>query len=171
MGMRDKVRDDPRSAVFDVLEDRQRVGMLGVVNSDQHMQPMTHFVDRNRAVIWFITSEDTDLARAVGLGARAHHCVMTPEGDFYACLSGTLEQTDDPAKLDELWGRVESAWFREGRDDPKVQLLRFSLQEAAIWAATDSAMVFGFEIARANLQRDHKPDVGDHVVIRLDSVV
>ena len=149
MGMRDKVRDDPRSALFDVLEDRQRVGMLGVVNSDQHMQPMTHFVDRNRAVIWFITSEDTDLARAVGLGARAHHCVMTPEGDFYACLSGTLEQTDDP----------------------KVQLLRFSLQEAAIWAATDSAMVFGFEIARANLQRDHKPDVGDHVVIRLDSVV
>lgn len=167
MGTRDRVRDDPRKALFDALED-QRVGMLGVADSDQHMQPMTHFADPDRGVLWFITADDTDLVQAIGLGARAHHCVATRDGEFYACLSGTLEQTRDPAKLDELWSSVESAWFEGGREDPRVQLLRFTLDEAAIWTATGSAIGFGFEIARANLQRDHRPDLGDHLVLRLD---
>ncbi|WP_284164759.1 pyridoxamine 5'-phosphate oxidase family protein [Frigidibacter sp. SD6-1] len=167
MNTMEKLRADARGTLFDKLEE-QRVGMLGLVGSDQHMQPMTHYTDAASAEVWFITSSDTDLVRAVGLGVRAHHCVMTPDGEFYACLSGTLEQSEDSQKLDELWSPVVSAWFEEGRDDPKVTLLRFAPQEAAVWASTDSAMVFGLEVARANLQSDHKPDLGEHMIIRFD---
>lgn len=168
MTMIEKVRADARDALFDVLESN-RVGMLGVVASDQHMQPMTHFSDREGAEIWFITSAQTDLVRAVGLGARAHYCVMVPAGDFYACLSGTLEQSGDRAKLDELWSTVTSAWFEKGREDPDVALLKFALHEAAIWTSTDSSVNFGLEIARATVDAGHKPDVGDHTVIRLEA--
>ncbi len=166
MNTMEKLRADARSTLFEQL-DESRVGMLGVVDSDQHMQPMTHYTDPDTGQLWFITSTDTDLVRAVGLGARAHHCVMSPDGGFYACLSGTLEQSEDREKLDEIWSAVASAWFDEGREDPEVTLLRFALQEAAVWASTDSSVVFGLEVARANLETDHKPDVGEHMIIRI----
>lgn len=167
MNTMEKLRADARSTLFEKL-DENRVGMLGVVDSDQHMQPMTHYADPETAELWFITSTDTDLVRAVGMGARAHHCVMTSDGEFYACLSGTLEQSEDREKLDEIWSSVASAWFDEGREDPEVTLLRFAPQEAAVWASTDSSVVFGLEIVRANLDTDHKPDVGEHLIIRFD---
>jgi general stress protein 26 len=175
MNLRTRLHEDARATLLDVLE-RHRVGMLGLVGSDRHMQPMTHFVDRNRVTLWFITSSETDLARDVesaggATGSRAHHCMMTPDGEFHACLAGRLDLVDDPAKLDELWSPVTAAWFEEGRSDPHIRLLRLSLDEAAVWTSTASALHFGIEIARANLQREHRPDVGEHMILRLDGVV
>jgi general stress protein 26 len=69
MNMTKKVKADGRATLFDVL-DTQRVGMLGVVGSNQNMQPMTHHADANAGALWFVTSKDTDLVRAVGTGAR-----------------------------------------------------------------------------------------------------
>ncbi len=165
MNMTRKIHDDARGTLFDVLDD-QRVGMLGVIGSDRHMQPMTHFADRNAGALWFVTSKETDLVREIGSGIQAHHCVMTPEGNFHACLDGKLEQSDDSAKLDELWSSVTAAWFEEGRRDPEVTLLKFTLHNAGVWTSTDSSMVFGLEIVRANMSTEHKPEVGDHMVIQ-----
>ncbi len=165
MNKRSELNADPRKTLFDFM-DNLRTGMLGVVNSDQHMQPMTHFLDRENAEVWFITSKNTDLVRAVGLGARADYCLSSPEADFYACLSGTLEQSANREKLDEIWSAVTSAWFDEGREDPDVCLLKFTLLDAGVWATTDSSVVFGLEIARANIQSSHQPDLGEHTVVR-----
>ncbi len=165
MNMVDKVRADARAALFDVL-DNQSVGMLGAARSEQALQPMTHSADRDTAELWFITSKQTDLVGAVGLGAPALYCVTAPGGDFFTCLTGTLEQSEDEAKLDEIWSTAAAAWFGEGREDHDIALLRLTVQEAAIWTATDSSFVFGLEIARASLSSEHKPDIGGHVVIR-----
>lgn len=169
MSMTDKVRADARTALFDVLDD-SRAGMLGVKHADQHMQPMTHHADRDSAELWFITSSETDLVKAIGTGAEAHYCITKGDGTFYACLSGRLEVSHDREKLDEVWSVVAAAWFDEGRDDPDVTLLRLGLEDAAIWTATDSAMTFGLEIARAKLDREKKPDLGDHRIVRFDAV-
>lgn len=164
MNAMDRLREDPRSTLFANMTG-QRAGMLGVVDSDQHMQPMTHYPDPQTAEVWFITSSQTDLVKAVGTGARAHYCLIAEDGTFYACLSGTLEQVDDEEKLDQLWSPIAAAWFDEGRDDSDVVLLRLTLQEAALWASTDNAAIFGLEIARANISKARKPDVGEHVLI------
>lgn len=165
MSKRDELQNAPRKAVFDVMDDT-RVGMLGVEGSGQHMQPMTHFPDRDTGEIWFITSIETDLVRAVGQGARAHYCVVSKDQDFYACLAGTLEQAHNSAKLDDLWSPMVAAWFEGGREDPKVSLLRLVLSDGALWATTESTVKLGIEIARANLSSGHKPDIGDHMEIR-----
>lgn len=167
MNMSSKVEADPRGTLFDVLDD-SRVGMLGVVGSGQHMQPMTHFADREAGAVWFVTSKDTDLVRAIGIGGQARYCIMKDDGTFYACLAGVLEQSEDRQKLDELWSSVTAAWFDEGREDPDVALLKLSLRDAGVWTATDSSVVFGMEIARANLSSEHKPEIGEHFVVRFD---
>ncbi len=162
---RDTLKRNPEEAVFDILSDT-RVGMLGVEGNGQHLQPMTHFADAESASVWFITSRQTDLAKSVASGQPAQHCVSSKDQSAFASLTGTLQQIEDDAKLEELWSPVVAAWFPEGRKDPDVCLLRLKLDQAAIWVATSSALNFGFEIARANLVADHQPDVGDHEIVR-----
>ncbi|SPH23479.1 hypothetical protein DEA8626_02542 [Defluviimonas aquaemixtae] len=167
MGNRSELHENPRAKLFAHLGE-VRAGMLGVEGSGQHMQPMTHFTDPDRAELWFLTGIETDLVRAVGQGARAHFCFVGKDQDFYACLSGLLEQVEDREKLTEIWSPLASAWFPKGIDDPEVCLLRMTLHEAALWTVTGSALVFGFNVLRANLSEDREPDLGDHVVIRFD---
>lgn len=163
-----QLRDDPRATLFAHLDD-VRAGMLDVERSGQHLQPMTHFADADTAVLWFLTGLGTDLVRAVGQGARAQFCVVGTNQDVYACMSGAIGQAENPEKLADIWSPLASAWFPEGVGDPNVSLLRLTLQEAAIWTVTDSALVFGFEVLRANLSENRPPDLGDHLVIRFDS--
>lgn len=153
----------PDETVLDVLE-HARVGMLRIDGSGQHGQPMTHYVDRDAKALWFITASDTDLVSAVNAGGEAHHCVISDDNN-YVCAMGRLSVSSDRAKLNELWSPVADAWFKGGKDDPKVCLLRMDLSEAAIWTSTDSSIFFGWEILKANLSDGHTPDVGDHTVV------
>ena len=159
-----ETRKDPRAALFHAM-DQVTAGMLGVAGSGQHMQPMTHYPDPDRAEIWFVTSRDTDLAQAVGAGATAHYCIIGKGQDFHACLKGRLEIVEDRAKLDDLWSRVTAAWFPQGRDDPRVCLLRLRLEDGEVWASTRSGVVFGLEILRANLSEEHVPDLGEKTAV------
>ncbi|MCQ1835751.1 pyridoxamine 5'-phosphate oxidase family protein [Neorhizobium galegae] len=135
-------------------------GMLGIEGSHMHFQPMAPNADPKSSTIWFFTKSDTDLARAIRAGSRAHFCVVGKNHDYHACLSGTLEVRPDRAKIDEYWSTVTSAWYEHGKEDPLLTLLAFKVDDAEIWASTDSTLKFGWEIAKANLHDEKMPDVG-----------
>jgi Pyridoxamine 5'-phosphate oxidase like len=100
-----------------------------------------------------------------GSGATAHYCLVGEDTGYFACLRGAIRQSDNSEMLDELWNAVAAAWFT-GRDDPDLLLLEMSLRDGEVWSATDSRFQFGLEIARANLDRDAKPDIGAHAIVR-----
>jgi general stress protein 26 len=155
-----------RDALYDALDD-ERVGMLGLSGAEDHMQPMTHFFDREQGCVYFISSNKTDLARHLATGPRkAHFTVTSAKGELYACMSGPLTVTQDPEKLDELWSPMASMWFDGGKDDPEVVLLRLTLQEAAVWLNEVGALRFGLEMVRGATS-DHDPEVGEHGVVNL----
>jgi general stress protein 26 len=162
--MADLSQAEARDTLFDTMSD-VRAGMLGVQGSDQHMQPMTHHLDRDTGEVWFITSRASDLVRALGSGATAHFTITGQDHRTWACMSGPLVKSDDAAKLDEIWSVVAAAWFDKGREDPDICLLQLTLSSAALWTATGNPLVFGLEVARANMTEDKKPDLGSHVII------
>lgn len=150
--------------------DRARIVMLWVPGSGQHPQPMSHFVDEDETAIWFITSADTDLAQAVGAGAPGQMTLATAKQDYHASLRGRMEFVQDEAKLDTLWNPFAAAWFKEGRADPSIRLLKFTPQDAAIWASEPNAVLVGLRLMRANLvDNDAPPDVGVHHVFNFDT--
>lgn len=160
----EKLKDEPAEALFDELGDA-RVGMLGVEGSHQHMQPMTHHLDRAEGALYFITSLETDLVRAVGTGATAHYCLIGADQEFYACMKGPIEQIEDQAKLDEVWSVFAAAWFEKGRSDPNVCLLRVMLHEASVWATGDNPVSIGWELAKSLMGSEDQPDIGTHIII------
>ena len=159
-----RTQDDATGQLFDEL-DRVRAGMLGIRGADDHMQPMSHFADRDARALYFITASDTDLVKAIGNGADARFALTGKDHDFYAGLQGPIRVSNDSAKLDELWSNVAAAWFEGGRDDPRVTLLEMPIAEAAVWSSTGNPVSFAWEIARSNMNEEHTPDVGVHKVI------
>jgi|AntRauTorckE5430_2_1112549.scaffolds.fasta_scaffold23087_1 general stress protein 26 len=163
MANEEKLTTNPEAVLFDELDD-VRTGMLGIHGSDQHLQPMTHFGDREAGKIRFITARDTDLAKAVGAGKEARFTVVSNGQDFHACIAGHLSIVDDRKKIEELWSAMIGAWFEGGPEDPNAVLLELDIAEAAMWASTSNPFRFGYQIAKANLDEGSQPDVGEHVV-------
>ncbi|SFS21235.1 pyridoxamine 5'-phosphate oxidase family protein [Yoonia litorea] len=166
-----KQTEDRNEAISQLWKqlDESRISMLSVRASDQHPQPMTHYADRESGLIWFITASDTDLAGAIGDQAEAQLVLMSPDQDYQASIYGQISCVDDEEKLDELWSPFAAAWFEEGRNDPKIRLMKMEPSEAAIWASESNSILVGLKIMRAGLSDDHShPNVGVHHIVEFD---
>lgn len=156
-----EAKEAPERQLWDEIA-KIHAGMLGIEGSHMHFQPMAPHVDTKTSTIWFFTKSDTDLVRHVGNGAKAHFCVVGKDHDYHACLSGVVTERKDSAKLEEYWSSIVEAWYEGGKADPKLTMLAMHVDDAEIWASTGSALKFGWEIAKANMNDNETPDVGVH---------
>lgn len=149
---------------WDRMEDVQ-AGFLGLESGAARPVPMSHYVDRDTGVLWFITAEGTDIAEALTKGpASARYIVASGDGRVYARIDGRMQIVQNQEKLDELWNAVAAAWFDEGRQDDDIRLLRFDPNEAEVWA-NPGKLGFLYEIAKGQ-QEGVTPDMGAHGTLR-----
>ncbi len=125
-----------------------------------HPRPMTAQFDGNRSVIYFFTAKDTDLAKSVPSGKEATLVYAAKGLDLFATVQGTLKIDNDRAVIDRLWNRFVAAWFEEGKEDPKLCLLRFDPAHAEIWKDA-SSIVAGVKLFLG--MGDPKEDYKDSV--------
>lgn len=133
--------------------------MLGVAGSDSCMaQPMTaQLLDEGRGPIWFFTAKDVDLVREVGGGRPGVAHFVAKDHDLFASIEGDLVPDNDRATIDRLWNRFVAAWYEGGKDDPKLQLLRFEPRHAQIWL-NENSIFAGIKLL---LGSDPKKDYAD----------
>lgn len=146
----------------DELEDKfwkalksDRTMMLGLDGvEDGHARPMTAQAEHESGPIWFFTSIDNDLvARLAGGSGRAIATFTSKGHDVFACVHGDLTVDLDRAVVDRLWNPFVAAWY-EGKDDPKLTLLRLDPEKAEIWLDENSL----FAGVKMLLGRDPKKD-------------
>jgi len=110
----------------------ERTVMLGLESEGGHMRPMTAMSEGERGPIWFFASHDGELAQRLGAGARASIAFASREHELFATVQGHLAPDLDRAAIDHFWNPFVAAWF-EGKDDPRMALLRFGAEHAEIW--------------------------------------
>lgn len=123
-----------------------------------HAEPMTAQLDREALhTIWFFTARGNRIAaggRAMGQFASKGH-------DVFACLSGTLVEETDPARIDRHWSKEVEAWFPKGRDDPDLVMLRFEIDDAEVWTV-DVGLFGAFKMLTGSAVRTS--EMGRHEV-------
>lgn len=142
-----------------------RTMMLGLDGvEDGHARPMTGQFEDDRSPIWFFTSTDNGIVKQLPQGNRAIATFASKGHDLFATVSGTLTQDDDGDVIDRLWNPFVAAWY-DGKDDPKLALLRLDAEEAEIWL-DGSSLLAGIKMM---LGVDPKQDYKDKVAtIALD---
>lgn len=125
---------DIKESFWKALADSPYV-MIGLAGEHGHNIPMNAQLDKDaNSAFWFFTSTDNRIAP--GGGAMAQ---FSSKGhDLFACISGTLRPETDRTVLDKLWNNSIEAWYEGGKNDPKLVLLRFDLDNAEIWTADAS---------------------------------
>jgi general stress protein 26 len=143
--------------------------MLGLDGVDEgHAQPMTaQFADeQEHGPIWFFTVVDTDMVRAMGQQHRAMIHFASKGHDVFASLHGELVKDNDPAMIEKLWNRFVSAWYPGGKNDPKLQLLRFEPERGQVWL-NENSLFAGVKILMGqDPKKDYRDKVGE---VRLHS--
>ncbi len=140
-----------------------RTMMVGLSGLDDGMgQPMTAQLDEEAngdrsGPIYFFTSSATDLAEATRGRHRAFINFASKDHELFAAIDGELVVDDDKATIDRLWNRFVAAWFKGGREDPELLLLRFEPRDAQIWL-NEHSLLAGVKLL---LGRDPKAEYKD----------
>lgn len=146
---------------------KARIGLITTVNEEGHLvsRPMAIKEREFDGDLWFFTedpSHKTDEVRGnpqVNVALEVHH--------GWVSLAGDAEIVKDPAKIDELWDTGSEAWFENGRDDPKVALLKVTAHSAEMWTQDTPTPVVLLKYARA-AAGGGQPHVGRATTIDLD---
>jgi general stress protein 26 len=136
--------------------------MLGVEGvKDGYARPMTAQLDGQRSPIWFFTANDNGLVEALRQGDRGFATFASKGHDLFATVHGRLSVDNDRAMIDKLWNRFVAAWFKGGKDDPKLTLLRFDAEHAEIWLDASSVVSGVKMLLGIDPKKDYKDKVAD----------
>ena len=137
-----------------------RTLMLGT--QDIAPRPMTAIAEDDRAPLWFFTSVDTDLGERLdasrGLDAVASFAAKNHA--LFAMITGRLVADNDRAVIDRLWNPFIAAWFN-GKDDPKLRLLRMDATEAHVWLNENSTLAAIKLMLGTDPKESYKDKAGD----------
>lgn len=120
------------------------IGLQGV--EDSRTRPWTAQVKwqddgnlKSGGDIYFFGAKSEAIVKGISESNRAVCTYVSKGHDLFAHIHGTLELVEDRALIDQLWNPFVASWYKEGKDDPDLQLLRFDTSKAEIWKAEAGA--------------------------------
>jgi general stress protein 26 len=128
-----------RDSFWEALDDSpfMMLGLQGV--EDSRTRPMTAQVDSHDAddggTIYFFGAKSESLVQAIGGGHRAVATYVSKDHKVFAHLHGTLVVSNDREVIDRLWNPMIASWYKDGKDDPDLALIRFDAEQADVWEA------------------------------------
>ena len=135
-----------------------RTVMLALTTDRVHARPMTGLIEgESGGPVWFFTAVDTELAQSIKAPRQAMFAFASKSHELFATVHGRITHDLDRDVIDRLWNPFVAAWYEEGKDDPKLALLRFDVDDAEIWL-NGSSLVAG---VKAVLGIDPKRDYQD----------
>ena len=133
------------------------IGLDGV--EDGHTRPMTALMEHEgRGPAWIFTATDNALAQSTASPRRAIAAFASMGHDLFASIQGTLVRDDNRAVIERLWNPFVAAWY-EGKDDPKLALLRLDAEHAEVWLDANSLLAGVKMLLGIDPKRDYQDKV------------
>ncbi len=115
--------------------------------------------------LWFLTSDDSEVAREIRDNEAVLLTYAHPGQQEYIAVNGVAELLNDRALIEALWRPAYKVWFPEGENDPAIRLIRVAVTRAEYWDEPAAPMRFlHFVKAYATGQ---VMEGGDHGTLRL----
>jgi general stress protein 26 len=83
--------------------------------------------------LWFMSAADSHKNEELAQNPMVELFFQgTPNSDMLH-LKGQATVSQDKAKIDELWSFVLKTWFTEGKNDPRITVIKVAPQDAYYW--------------------------------------
>jgi general stress protein 26 len=112
-------------------------------------RPMSTAQVDDEGNLWFLSASDSYKNEEVGYDPNVQlFYVNTPDSE-YLTVFGKAYISTDRKKIDEVWKPLAKAWFTEGKNDPRITLLKVVPEEAYYWDTKTNKMVAMLKILTA----------------------
>ena len=96
--------------------------------------------------LWFLSADDSHKNEELKANPKVRLFFQgSPHSDFLH-LEGTATISRDKAKIDELWKFVLKTWFTEGKDDPRITVIKIAPSHGYYWDTKHGNAVAGVKM-------------------------
>lgn len=141
-----------------------RIAMMTTVDEQNNLvsRPMASLQIDDEGTLWFFTNRSSPKVDQIDNNEHRVNLAFASVSDAdYVSISGTAQEVDDRAKINELWNPQAKAWFPKGKEDPDLVLLKVHTDMAEYWSASDSKMVRFIQQATAVIT-GNPPKMGEN---------
>lgn len=98
--------------------------------------------------LWFISSSDSNKNFEIGDDKRVQLFFMNNSNSEYVSVFGDAYIYKDKATIEDKWSVFANAWF-DGKDDPKVSIIRIEPKDTYYWDTKAGKLVTMLSFAKA----------------------
>lgn len=97
------------------------------------VRPMSVLQVDNDGNLWFISHNDSVKNEEIAHDPFTHLFFQENKNSGFLNIYGISEIVDDQKKVEELWNPLLKVWFQEGKDDPKISLIKVVPTNVYYW--------------------------------------
>ena len=103
--------------------------------------PMTAIKVCDQGNIWFFSEKSSDKNKAILTDENVQLFFSHPGKGSYLVVNGEAEIIVDKTTIEELWTPVAKIWFKEGKDDPNISVIKVKPTSAYYWDTDGNRMI------------------------------
>ncbi len=104
-------------------------------------RPMTAIKVCDQGNIWFFSEKNSEKNTAIAADKHVQLFFSHPAKSSYLVVNGEAEIILDQTKIEELWTPAAKIWFKEGKDDPAISIIKVKPTNAYYWDTDGNKMI------------------------------
>ena len=104
-------------------------------------RPMSTIKVCDQGNIWFFSEKSSDKNKAIAKNKEVQLFFSHPGKSSYMVVNGAAEIILDKTIIDELWTPIAKIWFKEGKEDPNISVIKVTPNKAYYWDTDGNRMV------------------------------
>ncbi|EMR04781.1 pyridoxamine 5'-phosphate oxidase family protein [Cesiribacter andamanensis] len=108
-------------------------GTYQLTDSRLHVRPMNVLKTDDAGNFWFLSAHDSHKNQELEVNPRVHLLFQGSSHSDYLSLHGVATISRDKERISELWNPLLKTWFTEGKDDPRITVIKVTPQEGYYW--------------------------------------
>lgn len=96
--------------------------------------------------IWFLSDVDSEKNNAIKKGNHVQLFFLNPENNSFFIVNGRAEISIDQEKTEAIWKPVAENWFKEGKHDPNISIIKVKPQMGYYWDTSSKKMISFFKV-------------------------
>ena len=110
--------------------------------------------------IWFMSDKASVKNMQIENDDRVQLFYSNTSNYEYLSIFGHAEIVHDRKKIEELWTQMAKTWFKEGKDDPNISLIKVIPEDAYYWDTKNNKMISLIKFAMGAVGITQKDDGG-----------
>ena len=96
-------------------------------------RPMAPELIDDKGAFWFLSADDSHKNKELEADPAAQLLFQGGKYSDFLSLYGKCTISKDKQKIEELWDPMMKTWFTEGKDDPRITVLKFTPTDGYYW--------------------------------------